>query len=215
MVGVRSRMFYRRCQRGAGWGWLTRFASRALPYLTRGARSLGDQMVTTLADRGVETSMRFLDDVLDGENVLESAKHRLKEGRRELKDEVKNKAREQGLKLASRARSKLAEKARSLKEQQQQQQAQEGGGLIRMKRGAVVRMGPGSVGFGGASSGRGNKRKGKRRGKVSRARGGGARGRAKKKTTTAKRTRKNRKRKAKKRKTKTLTAKLGYQTIFD
>jgi hypothetical protein len=190
MVGIRNRMFCRR-QRGAGWGWLSRFAARALPYLTRGAKAVGDQVVSTLTDQTLHSGLRFLDDVVDGENVLKSAKHRLKEGRTELKDTIKSTAREQGLKLAATAKRKLAEKARL--------RQQEGGGMMRVRRGAVVSMGPRSVEV--------TKRRGRRRSKVSRARAVGARGRA----SASKKKKKKKKAAAAAKK----TTNLGYKTIFD
>jgi hypothetical protein len=104
-----SRMF-RRHQHGHGWGWLSKFAARALPFLTKGVKDVGRAALTTVTDQAVNSSMKFLDDVLDGENVLDSVKNRLKEGGDALRHTAKTKAKEGALEVARVAKRKLAER---------------------------------------------------------------------------------------------------------
>ena len=96
-------------QRGAGWGWLTKVASRALPFLARGAKTVGKHALAAIADQTMNTGVRLLDDVLEGENVLESAKRRLKQGGDELRNTAKAKAREGGLRVARSLKRKIEE----------------------------------------------------------------------------------------------------------
>lgn len=109
-------------QRGyGGWGWLGKLASRALPFLAKGAKAVGNRVISTVADQTMNTGMRLLDDVLEGENVLDSVKHRLKESGNELRNTAKTELKDGGLKLARTVKRKLVE-------QQQQQQKQQGSG---------------------------------------------------------------------------------------
>jgi hypothetical protein len=104
----RGKMFIR--QRGAGgWGWFGKIAARALPFLTRGVKEVGKHALTTVTDQAVNSSMKFLDDVLDGENVLDSARSRLREGGDALRDSARAKTREGVLELARTAKKKLAQ----------------------------------------------------------------------------------------------------------
>jgi len=118
ILTVRNRRFR---QRGAGgWGWLGRMASRALPFLLKGAKTVGKHALTAVADQTVNTGMRFLDDVLEGENVLASAKHRLKQSGDELRNTAKTKLKDGGLKLARTVQRKLQEHSGGVGEIEQQ-----------------------------------------------------------------------------------------------
>jgi hypothetical protein len=118
IMTMRNRRF--RVQNGSGgWGWLGRIASRALPFLTRGAKAVGKHALSTITDQTLNTSMRFLDDVLDGGNVLDSAKQRLLESGDELRNAAKAKVKEGGLNLARTVRRKLVERAADGAQQQQ------------------------------------------------------------------------------------------------
>jgi hypothetical protein len=66
----------------------------------------------------MNTSVKFLDDVLDGENVLESAKSRLKEGGRAFRATAKAQAKDGAMRLARTAKRKLREHGGGSKGQQ-------------------------------------------------------------------------------------------------
>jgi hypothetical protein len=112
--GMRATMapgrYFRRRQRGQGWGWLSKFAARALPFLSKGVKEVGRSALTTVTDQAVNSSMRFLDDVLEGENVLDSARSRLKEGGDALRYAAKSKAKEGAMDLVRAAKRKLSER---------------------------------------------------------------------------------------------------------
>jgi hypothetical protein len=113
--GRRFRRRRRRIQRGRGWGnWLggiSRIAKRALPFLKNGAKAVGKQALSTITEQAVNSSMGFLDDVLDGENVLDSVRSRLKEGSESLRHTAKTRAKEGALDLARAAKRKLSQRA--------------------------------------------------------------------------------------------------------
>ena len=112
-VTCRGRLARRR-QRGAGWDWF----NKILPFLTKGVRAVGQQAISTVADQAMNSSMQFLDDVLEGENVLDSAKHRLKEGGKALRRTAKAKAKDGAMTLARTAKRKLAERRTTTVSQQ-------------------------------------------------------------------------------------------------
>src|SRR5579862_3493193 len=137
VVGTRTTMapsrMFRRNQQGQGWGWLSKFAARALPFLTNGVKEVGKHALTTVTDQAVNSSMRFLDDVLDGENVLDSARSRLKEGGVALKHSAKTKAKEGAMELARAAKKKLGSRSGGAQ--------QSGGGRKRGKKGGGATKG--------------------------------------------------------------------------
>jgi hypothetical protein len=172
---VRSTMcpprMFRRHQRGQGWGWLSKFAARALPFLTRGVKEVGKQALTTVTDQAVNSSMRFLDDVLDGENVLDSARSRLKEGGDALRHTVKTKAKAGAMEVARTAKRKLAERAGV---------GQTGGGGTKRRRKCGTAKGRKKKKKVVRKKGRGKKKKGRR---VSKSRASVRGGRKSKSTT--------------------------------
>jgi hypothetical protein len=119
---VRYRTFRLR-QRGEGWGsiWnlIKGIAPKFLNTVTSGAKIVGKQLLTSAGDQAITSGMQFLGDVASGENVMESATNRLKEGGNEFANTAKVKLRDGGMTLAHSIKRKLAE-LKSLQEQQQQ-----------------------------------------------------------------------------------------------
>jgi hypothetical protein len=111
--GVQPRSF----QRGKGWPLVARIFSKLGPALMRGintllphAKTIGKEAVRAASTTALNTGVQFLGDVIDGENVLESAKERLREGGREMVNNVKTQAVEQGMNLAKGLKRKLDDK---------------------------------------------------------------------------------------------------------
>jgi hypothetical protein len=105
--------FYRVQNGGGRWSWIARLIGRigkkVAPSILSGAKTVGKQLLSSAADQTVNKSLQFLDDVVSGENVLNSAKQRFKEGSSDLIDETKNQLKNQGLLIAEAAKRKLSE----------------------------------------------------------------------------------------------------------
>jgi len=150
IVGTGHRRF--RQQRGAGgWSWLGKLVAKARPLLSKGAKVLGKgaeavgkHVLSTVTDQALNSGMRVLDGVIDGENVLDTLKHAAREGVQELKETAKMQAKQAGVNAARAGKRKLTEMASSRsqahqQQQQQQQQQQEGAGGKRRKRQSISR----------------------------------------------------------------------------
>ncbi|GFU60920.1 uncharacterized protein F54H12.2 [Trichonephila clavipes] len=68
-------------QKGYGiGGWFKRLFRTALPFLTRGAKSVGKEVL--------KTGTQIVNDLLEGQNLEDAAKHRTKETGRKLAREA-------------------------------------------------------------------------------------------------------------------------------
>src|SRR5271170_255821 len=89
-----------RNQNGEGWGWISKLIGRYAPRFIDGAKHVGKQLVSSVGEQAMNTGMQFLGDVVSGENVLKSAKHRLKEGGNDLLNTTKTQLTNKGMLLA-------------------------------------------------------------------------------------------------------------------
>jgi hypothetical protein len=164
-TAIQTRNFQR--GKGLNFAWLGKLLARAAPALSKGisgVKSVVPQVVSGLTNAGKElasalgstamsTGMQFMDDVISGENVWESAKVRAKQGTREAVDTAKAQALEQGLNLAKDLKRKMVDKF------QDRQKQQSGRGLNkRRKMGCRGQRGGG--GGGGARGHRGRRHRG-------------------------------------------------------
>jgi len=125
IVGTGHRRF--RQQRGAGgWSWLGKLVAKARPLLSKGAKVLGKgaetvgkHVLSTVTDQAINSGMRAMDGIIDGENVLDTLKHAAREGVAELKETAKMQAKQAGVSAARAGKRKLAEMASSRNKQQE------------------------------------------------------------------------------------------------
>ena len=94
-------------QRGDGWGWIGSLFRKAAPLLMKGAKTVGKQLLSTAGEQAINTGIGFLNDVVDGENVVESAKPRLKQGGNQFMNTAKTQIQEDGKHLAKIVKRKL------------------------------------------------------------------------------------------------------------
>ncbi|GFT05431.1 uncharacterized protein F54H12.2 [Trichonephila clavipes] len=81
----KNRVLGQSFQKGYGiGGWFKRLFRTALPFLTRGAKSVGKEVL--------KTGTQIVNDLLEGQNLEDTAKHRAKETRRKLAREAIKKA---------------------------------------------------------------------------------------------------------------------------
>jgi hypothetical protein len=114
-ISLMSRSFG---QRGGAfnWGIFAKLFGKVVPYLSKGiksatplVKSAGKQLLKSVGDQAVNSSTQFLNDVISGSNVLDSAKQRLKEGGSKLVDVVNNQLVDEGIKLASNIKRTIAD----------------------------------------------------------------------------------------------------------
>ncbi|GFT05433.1 uncharacterized protein TNCV_124251 [Trichonephila clavipes] len=85
VLHFRMRQIGQSFQKGYGiGGWFKRLFRTALPFLTRGAKSVGKEVL--------KTGTQIVNDLLEGQNLEDTAKHRAKETRRKLAREAIKKA---------------------------------------------------------------------------------------------------------------------------
>ncbi|GFX23511.1 uncharacterized protein TNCV_3769851 [Trichonephila clavipes] len=81
VLHVRMRQIGQSFQKGYGiGGWFKRLFRTALPFLTRGAKSVGKEVL--------KTGTQIVNDLLEGQNLEDAAKHRTKETGRKLAREA-------------------------------------------------------------------------------------------------------------------------------
>jgi hypothetical protein len=130
-ITIRGRNF----QNGKGFGWgsivkligkaipsinkgaskigstISKGVSKIAPHLLKGAKSMGKELLHAAGTQAVSFGMQFLDDVISGENVLDSAKQRMKQGGNEFLNLTKSQLMEGGLEMAKNLKRKLIEDA--------------------------------------------------------------------------------------------------------
>jgi hypothetical protein len=112
-------------QKGKGWGAVVKWLARAgpalmntfksaAPHVLDGAKNFGREMASAAASSALNTGMQFMDDVVGGENVLESARARFKQGGHEILNAAKAKGLEETFNLAKGLKRKMDEKLQSI-----------------------------------------------------------------------------------------------------
>jgi hypothetical protein len=140
---VRSRIY----QKGKGWGWVLNLLNKAgpaimntfksaAPHVIDGAKNFGKDLATAATSTALNTGMQLMDDVIGGENVLNSAKMRLKQGKNELLNVAKSKGVERGLNLVRGLKSRMDEKLHAL--QSGKGRGRRGRGRGRGQRGGML-----------------------------------------------------------------------------